>query len=127
MRRRVANTSPNILTTRWVSRYKEEMSATTTSVDHFQKPVAVMRVSDRIKGAFESLIRRAPNPFGRRNTSSQPFIDIKGKGKAGAQMPDTPLNNFLRESRDAFLKALAMNKAGAWTVVMGNEAGGEPV
>ena len=83
-----------------------------------------MSVSNRIKGVFGSLVRRVPNPFGRRNTSSKPTLDIKGKGKAGTQMADTPLNKFLRERRDAFLKALAMNKAGAWTVVMGNEAGG---
>lgn len=84
-----------------------------------------MRVLNRIKGAFGSLIRRVPNSFGRRNTSSQLHpVDIKGKGKAGAQMADTPLNKFLRERKDAFLKALAANKAGTWTVVMGNEAGG---
>jgi len=84
-----------------------------------------MGVLNRIKGAFGSLIRRAPNSFGQRNTSSQPHpADMKGKGKTGAQIADTPLNKFLRERKDAFLKALAANKAGTWTVVMGNEAGG---
>jgi len=101
------------------------MWVTTLFVDHFQKSGAVMRVLNRIKEAFGSLKRRVPSSFGRRNLSFQPhLVDIKGKGKAGARMADTSLNEFLRERKDAFLKALAMNQAGAWTLVMGNEAGG---
>jgi len=84
-----------------------------------------MRVFNRIKGALGSLIRRTPRSLGRSISSSQPRpADIKGKGNVAAQMADRPLNKFLRERKDAFLKALATNKAGAWTVVMGNEAGG---
>jgi exopolyphosphatase len=111
--------------TSWCRGTKRKWGPTTLFADRFQKSGAVMSVLNRIKGAFEPLIRRVP---GRRNTSSQPALDIKGKGKAGAQMADMPLNMFLRERKDAFLKALAMNKAeaGAWTVVMGNEAGGAP-
>lgn len=103
------------------------MGTTTLFVDHFQKSGTVMSVLNRIKGAFEPLIRRVPNLF--RKSSSRPPLgkDTKGKGKATEQMADTLLNKFLRERKDAFLKALAMNKAGGWTVVMGNEAGGAPV
>lgn len=101
------------------------MWATTLLVDQFRKSGALMGVLNRIKGAFGSLTRRFPNSSGRANTSSQPHpVDIKGKGKPSAQMADTPLNKFLRERKDAFLKALAANNAGTWTVVMGNEAGG---
>ena len=85
-----------------------------------------MGVLNSIKVAFRSLTRRVPSSFGRRrrrNTSSQP-PPAGLKGKASAQMADTSLNRFLRERKDSFLKAIATNKAGAWTVVMGNEAGG---
>jgi hypothetical protein len=87
----------------------------------------MMEVLNRFKEAFGSLIRRVPNSSRRRSTSSRPHpAGIKGNSKAkiGTQMADTSLNTFLRESKGAFLNALTTNQAGAWTVVMGNEAGG---